>query len=135
MVKVRKKTRQSVVIMLGSITKKIGVIEAPAATPSSVLIVSFTDLFVSIFIPSIAINRHANRGPNNQGRGIPSEINTIANEMQTECLIMLLRIGRTNLEICVLTCEVSSFGLFKKYNFKGSRHYRYSLSLILLQKS
>ena len=114
MVKVRKKTRQSVVIMLGSIMKKIGVIEAPAATPSIVLIVSFTDLFVSIFIPSIAIIRHANRGPNNQGRGIPSEINTMANEMQTECLIMLRCIGGTNLEICVLACEVSSFGFIGK---------------------
>ena len=94
--------------------KKIGVIEAPAATPSSVLIVSFTNWFVSIFIPSIAINRHANRGPNNQGRGISSEINAMANEMQAECLIMLRCIGRTNLEICVLTCEVSSFGFIKK---------------------
>ena len=114
MVKVRKKTRQSVVIMLGSIMKKIGVIEAPAATPSSVLIVSFTAWFVSIFIPSIAISRHANRGPNSQGRGIPSEIKTRANEMQTECLIMLRCIGRTNMEICVLTCEVISFGFIKK---------------------
>ncbi len=85
MVNVRQKTRQSVVIMLGSAIKKIGVIEAPAATPSSVLMVSPINLFTSIFIPSIAINRHANRGPNNQGRGIPSEINTRANEMQTEC--------------------------------------------------
>ena len=107
MVKVRKKTRQSVVIMLGSIMKKTGVTEAPAATPSSVLIVSFTDWFVSIFIPSIAINRHANRGPNNQGRGISSEINAMANEMQAECLIMLRCIERTNPEICVLTLEVS----------------------------